>query len=382
MNKTESKCYAPIFICLLLVFTIGTGIQLFSDKLKNVPVNNDWDSYGENALDTEIINHFFLRSRFIDLNGGIRTVLGQREMNTVVKQNNGYLAMTATEGNEMAYEICAENLLAFQTALEKKGIRFLYVCGTDNVPAGSTMLPAGLSDYQTENTDRFLQMLEDRNISFLDTRKSFSEANRDPYSLIFRTDHHWTMEAGFLAAGEIETALESLLDTKTDPGVRDLKNFHIAYYPDCFLGSYGQRTGALFDGTDGFQILWPKEQPEIISHITGTGGSWEEMLLDRSYLTDPAENKSYTYDLVFHNVPGWFSNEASSSDKRILICCDSYGKTVIPFLLTAFREVRYVENSMLLNDELLDSYAPDVVILLYSPYYNLGYQSRFTFGIQ
>lgn len=91
------------------------------------------------------------------------------------------------------------------------------------------------------------------------------------------------------------------------------------------------------------------------------------------YNRKPLQNKEYTsrytYDYVLDAALGNYRNLDCKNDLKILIVTDSYGKAVNPFLIMGFSEVRFLYNreSEQLTKDYIDSYCPDIVILMYYP---------------
>lgn len=98
--------------------------------------------------------------------------------------------------------------------------------------------------------------------------------NLDAYDYFFKTDHHWTSEAGFYAFTKIAEYAENVLETRVDPKVRNLDNYNVENFEEWYLGSNGQRTGIHYGGIDDFHFISPKFETAIANLNTGETGNY------------------------------------------------------------------------------------------------------------
>ena len=94
IRKTTSMAYAIIF--LLLTVAVGAiSLKNLIEFYVNDEVDyNEWSADLGNKFETDVATTFFEKFQFVNLNGAMRNLLGQHEMNGVVKLNNGYLLTT------------------------------------------------------------------------------------------------------------------------------------------------------------------------------------------------------------------------------------------------------------------------------------------------
>ena len=144
-------------------------------------------------------------------------------------------------------------------------------------------------------------------------------------------------------------------------------NYNIEVYEKWHLGSNGQRTGIYFAGIDDFELIVPKFETTI--QREKTIGTMQELVYNRKPLQNKEYTSRYTYDYVLDAALGNYRNLDCKNDLKILIVTDSYGKAVNPFLIMGFSEVRFLYNreSQQLTKDYIDSYCPDIVILMYYP---------------
>ncbi len=191
--------------------------------------------------------------------------------------------------------------------------------------------------------------------------------NIDQYTMMYKTDHHWTTRAGFYAYCKLEDYLTQVFQCDVDSRIGDINNYDIEVYEKWHLGSNGQRTGIYFAGIDDFELIVPKFETTI--QREKTIGTMQELVYNRKPLQNKEYTSRYTYDYVLDAALGNYRNLDCKNDLKILIVTDSYGKAVNPFLIMGFSEVRFLYNreSEQLTKDYIDSYCPDIVILMYYP---------------
>ena len=153
------------------------------------------EATANSALDQD---HFF-----IQLYGEVQKLSGRTVVEdadprySVVKLTDG----TLTFVNDQALDVSGHgrSVVRLSRALEKRDIPLLYVQAPQKLQSGDPRLPDGVSDYGNDYADQILAVLEEQGVAALDLRETLAACGRDWSSLFFRTDHHWTPEAGFLA---------------------------------------------------------------------------------------------------------------------------------------------------------------------------------------
>lgn len=362
----KEKVYIAFFLVLLGLlsfFALGNLIISYKD---GSTINNE--SAGDDHLESDLVASVEGKGLFLNLNGGFRFLFGQKEMNGIVRLNNGYLAEPLDEVSPEILSDNAQSVADLQKSLADMDIPFLYVLTPFKIQSGNSQLPAFVEDYSNESLDILVSELQQRNVEVLDLRTSFSADGVDHYSLFYRTDHHWNIDGGFYASSVISQRLEEILGVTVDPNILDVQNYHRVTYLAWHLGSYGQRTGTLFaGGADDFDLLLPNFETSVTNESNGVQGSFEEVMINDESLQNRALDSRYTYDNTL-TLTHYCSNKASA-DKKILLLCDSMGKAVLPYLTLTFGDVKcldaYTPSS--LNQKVIQEYEPDIVIVMHFP---------------
>lgn len=366
LTKKPMAVYVLTFLTLLVVisfFSLGNLIMAYKNGEE---INNQ--TTGEDHLESDFTANVLGKNLFLNLNGGMRRILGQREMNGVVLLDNGFLAEVNEPVDQAILTKNARHMATLQQELEQRDIPLLYVLTPYKIQASDPELPHEIEDSTNDVMDAYIEQLQNEGVQPLDLRESFLQNGTNPYELFYRTDHHWNIQGGFFAYTVIARQAEKLLKVQVDPALLSKEQFVEEVYPRWHLGSYGQRTGALFaGGADDFSLLLPDFATTIVNTSTGDQGTFEEIVLDQSYLQKKDATSRYTYDRVLRL--GNFQSLTTGCGKKVLLVCDSMGRAVLPYLTLAFGDVCYVDayNPQNLTKELLDSYQPDLVIVMHYP---------------
>lgn len=356
MKKIASIIYAAVFLLAIGGLGLASFVGLISYYDTGTVKNNEWTVELGSKLETDIATTFFGKTSFVNYNGALNRLLGHREMNGVVKLNNGYLFSPWDYEEEEKLQNNADKVIELKEYLDERGIELLYVIPPYASSKYDPQLPAGVSDYGNDTLDRFSAMLQEGGVELVDIRETMRDDGINAYDMMYRTDHHWTSRAGFYAYTKINAILMQKLDCEVDEQVMDFSNYSVTTYPRWHMGSFGQRTGAYFAGIDDFELIEPMFDTYISN---GTeSGSYGEIVINKEALNNRDQTSRYTYDNVLGRSIGHFVNTQALNDKKLLVMTDSFGKAVNPFLILSYNEV------CSLNPEIGD-YRPDAVIIMY-----------------
>ncbi|MCR5283090.1 MAG: hypothetical protein K6E18_06935, partial [Lachnospiraceae bacterium] len=233
-------------ICLLGLFADGKVIKYY---VRHETINEEWTPELGRKNETEYAALFPGKELLLQLNGGIKRLLGQREMNGVVRLQNDHVTSLKEEKvpeKELRKE--ASNVAVLSNYLYQRGIDFLFVLPPDKISSAdgkssiraakskdgeSTIesirraceqtegvIPAGYVDYANRNIDIFMKTLDAKGVSYLDLRTEMKEDGIDPYDYFYKTDHHWTSEAGRYSFLKIADWTEKNTGVKLDQRAR------------------------------------------------------------------------------------------------------------------------------------------------------------------
>lgn len=367
MENLKRKSLIWIIIFIVVICGIG-GVSMYNlvryyvyDEVDY----NEWTANLGSKAETTIATTFFEKFQFVNLNGAIRNILGEKEMNGVVKLNNGYLMTTIDYVDDSTMQARANNVSAFNDYLKKRGTSFLFAITPYTCSKYDSQLPVGVEDYGNDDADRLMNYIAATGVDTLDFRSTMHDDGINQYDMMYKTDHHWTTTAGLYAYGKLEDYIVNKTGCSVDSRIADEANYTVKTYKGWHLGSRGQRTGSYFTGVDDFNLYIPKFD-SLIQNDQGQTGSMQDLVYDMGVLNQKDETSRYTYDVVLGNSLGHFINLNAQNDVKILIVTDSMGKAVNPFLMMAFSEIQYIyDGDASVTPEYIESYDPDVVICLY-----------------
>lgn len=379
MKTLEHKILAVTFLIALAVFAVITDISYANFYINDVVYNEKWIPDLGRKNETDYMSCFFGKEALIDLNGGVQRLMGTPEMNQVVRLENGHLTgmKVAIAENRLIEE--AGDIAYLYHYLQEAGVPFLYVAAPDKIAKHDKELPIGYADSTNENLDIFLAELQRQGVPYIDMRDEFFEIGMDQYDYFFRTDHHWTMEGGFFAYTKIAEWLQENVGISVDPTITDISNYSFTHYDNAIVGSWGQRTGKLFSGWEGIDILKPEFETKLLRTNDNAEGSFEEVWLAEDYIQE--NHPQHIYDLLFGNGYSGFINQNTDSNARIMMMCDSFGKVVNPFLVLSVKQFDVLESYYPehLTKEYVETVHPDAIILMQCPANNLGVDSSYTY---
>lgn len=368
MRKLNKSSIAYIFVFSLVVGVIGfcNAHNLVKFYVDDEVDYNEWNADLGNKFETDVATTFFEKFQFVNMNGAFRNLLGQREMNGVIKLNNGYLLTTVVYVDDNTLQSYANSVEALNNYLENRGTKLVYAMTPYTLSKYDPQLPVGVEDYGNDDADRLLEMLDNVGIDTIDFRKIMHEDGINQYDMMYKTDHHWNTAAGFYAYGILEDYIVNKTGCDVDERISDQSQYTITTYENWHLGSRGQRTGRYFAGIDNFDLYIPNFETSI-QNDAGAVGNMQDMVLDMAPLQNHDYTSRYTYDFVLGNSLAHYKNLNCRNDIKILIVTDSFGKAVNPYLIMGFSEIAYVYDADVSSvaPEYIEAYDPDIVILMY-----------------
>ncbi len=359
--------YGSLFVLILFAFGIGSGYRAMKFWINDEIIDNEWTLDLGSKGEIEYIANFWGKNHFLNLNGFMRNLTGQREMNGIVRLNNGYLFTPFDYIGDDVLEQRAAALGNLNRFLDTTDAELLVAITPDTTSKYDPQVPLGTEEYVNDNLDRLIPMLEGQGVDVMDFREVIHEDGIDQYTMMYKTDHHWTTKAGFYAYGKIADWIEEKTGIIPAQEIRELENYSITTYKNWHLGSRGQRTGMLFSGIDDFDLILP-EFDTLLTDGERTG-TFEELFINYEPFEKRDTTSRYTYELALRQSCGNYTNLLAANDLKLLMVGDSFAEAVCPYINISYGEVRYVYclQSDQLTWEDIEEYDPDVVVCLYYP---------------
>ncbi len=261
----KNKVFAVMFIFITFLISIGSAISNASY------FNSDSKLYNEN--NSHDINRFISWHEKLDFIFGENNIFSKQfiEIWSFLNRSNTsnisliedvqYGNLIQDENKSLYFPEPKKDIKPYAqkaVSLADKTTNFIYIQAPNKVIPGFTNSLVLNYNHANENADEFLKTLNQNNIKTFDLReKLFEQENKD--SLFYKSDHHWTTETAFWAFGEIIQKLDESFDLSLDTNnyYRDINNYKITKYNDCYLGSLGRRTGASVSGLDDYTFIEP-----------------------------------------------------------------------------------------------------------------------------
>ena len=242
-NSMEKKIVTIILLITVFAGSLWSHAYRYADELiasvtgrrENDVEGNDILTYAE--ISADYLSGLPFKREMIEINGSLAKSLNMRELyrkSGGIVLKNGYIAgiypYTSTD-----YEI--QQITELKSYLDERGIQLLYVNEPTKYIDDQVILEdLGRATYINDNTDRFLERLDDNGIPYIDLRDSIIEENLDSFDLFYRTDHHWTTYAGKMAAEVIAKELNRNYGYRIDLTLYDEDRFNYKEYKNAWLG--------------------------------------------------------------------------------------------------------------------------------------------------
>ena len=290
------------------------------------------------------------------------------EYNGVITMSDGYLTDIVPSGEVFDQVSSTVSLASF---CKERGSKFLFVQAPHKICKVTDTTLSGSTDYSNQNADAMLEGLLKEGIDILDLREAIHRENLSHHQLFYRTDHHWTVEAGLWASRHILQDLNLRFGFRTDPSLLNDERFRVEEYPSWFLGTQGKKVTLAHTAPDDFSLLYP-DYPTSFHYILPSRELDVEG--DFSVLYDLRRVEKLDYDGSPYLACAYgdqsleqITNLMPGENRKILLIHDSFGDCVIPFLALGVRnldaiDLRHFTGSL---QSYISSTEPDVVIVMY-----------------
>ena len=300
-----------------------------------------------------------LRANLTEAYGHLHTALGKDAQRNfqIVRSRTGQLNYGSFY-QFVPFEILSEHarrMWSMNRFFEDNGTRLLFV---NPPPVFQRGLPndfaPGLPTHNLNPVqDAFLFYLRSLGVNYVDLRYTFADNLLPAERYIFQTDHNWTTEASFEGFRDTVAGLNAIFGSSFDPEgrYRDIENYYKSTFPDSFLGSFGQRTGASFSGFDDFTLIWPGFDTDITFEYVSSNtinmrtGDFAHALINSAYLpANGSSNPARMYASYLGGLRPWSKivNNNSPDAPRLLMIHDSFGLPLAAFLAPLFREIHMI----------------------------------------
>lgn len=276
-------------------------------------------------LEKYVDDQFVFRNRAMEAKTQILKALGRQDINGVYLAQDNYLIEKIGE-EDLDQEQFNKNIQALRSFSDQwagQELRSLIV------PTAGLVLKDKLPSLAPQiQEDRLLdQLAEDLGPGFIDLRPRL-EAQKEDY-LYYRTDHHWTSLAAYLAYEELaqlEGRQVSLEDYRIERVSRD------------FRGSLYSKILDRSMPADEIDLFHPKSPVDY--RVYYDFGSQES---DSVYSRESLEEKDQYKVFLGGNYPELKIQGENKNNRRLLIFKDSYANALLPFLVGDYESISLVD---------------------------------------
>lgn len=376
-NKMK-KLTAVLFVLFLFTGFLRNGsyaqLQEMSDYLgQNIKNLGKEDALSVNKIEKEYVAAMPNRRNWIDINGGMAKLLNMQgfysDMGMYITDDLYIVSASPYTTTDYEYE----QTLDFKNFLDKNGVNLLYVNEPTKYDDDSLFRNEfGVESYSNRNADAFLDRIRNAGVNTVDLRESIKDEGIHISDLFYRTDHHWTTEAGIWAAERIAMGLNEHCGYDIDISLYDEDNYTFTKWQECWLGEQGRKVAQSYVGLDDYTEI----KPNFVTHYTfkpGEGeydGTFDDFINEERYdlENDVYENGSwhYSYDQI-----DCINNDVDYG--KVLILGDSYEQVTEPFISLGVHQVdalilrNYDPASFHLRDYILEK-EYDTVIICYAQF--------------
>lgn len=363
--KKNSFCYGLVFFAVICVFG-GMTYFNYVEKFFSGRIVASYESANtfKNKIEEKFYGYIPFKMQLVDLNGLFHKAFLHREMNGIVKLNNGYLTSVNRDYDTQVLSDSSKNIIAFNDYCKKNGVVFLYAQTAYKISKFDPQLPVGVNDVTNQAIDKMIENLKTADVNVLDLRECMHADGINQYDLYYRTDHHWTNEGAFYGYTKMAPMVANFTGTFLDTSLLDFENYNIETYRKWHLGSRGQRTGLLFASPDDYNLISPKFETRIFDSSDNSVQSLKEALVRKSVFENKNAAFRYTYDDAYRNrnINNLTSLDAKT-DLNVLLLSDSFQQGIKQFMLLTYKDFN-IDSYWNLSPELIAKYNPDVIIML------------------
>lgn len=335
----SSKALPILFLTIVFGFSILSFV--IPDKAKSAEENRvlaqtpslSYQTYFEGRFQTKLEQYFNdqfpFRNSLIKWKTASDLTLDIIESNGVIKSKDGYLIERIKNPSENNIRHDIKSLDNFKRSNPNCNFYLLLAPNAGNIMSEKLPRTVHMSN-QNKYMTSFFNDLKKIGITPIDSRKTL-EKNIDKQQLYYRTDHHWTTGAAYLAYKEAHK--EMGLDS-------DIKYKKLSIHRN-FRGTLASKSGFTNGRNDELQIYWPKKNQNYHDSIYNFVDV--KKTTNTFYAFDNLKKKDAYTIFGGWNHPFYTISTPTQSTRKLLLVKDSYANCMIPFLTQDFRKIVVVD---------------------------------------
>lgn len=284
--------------------------------------------------------------------------------------------IVTTINGKKDYTNLANKLVEFNKYLEEKGIELIYVqppVKIENTTSGGLM--DIYKDFTRENTNAFINVLNENNVNTLDLRIKMDEEKINYLEAFFETDHHWRPETGLWATKQIANKMNQDWKMNINLNLYNMERYNIEIYENALLGSQGRKITLGKVNAEDINIITPIYETNLTVEIPDLEykktGSLKDTLIDikKVHLKNLYADSAYSVYSYADRPVKKVTNNLIEDNEKILILKDSFADVVMPYLSLGTQNIyevdqRYFDGSI---KSFIEKNGITKVIVMYYP---------------
>ncbi len=335
----SSKALSILFLTMVFGFSILSLI--IPDKEKSAEENRvlaqsptlSHQTYFEGRFQTKLEQYFNdqfpFRNSLIKLKTASDLTLDIIESNGVITSKDGYLIERIKNPSQKEIRDDIKSLDNFKKRNPNCNFYFLLAPNAGNIMSEKLPRTVHMSN-QNKYMTSFFKDLKKIGVTPIDARKALRKYV-DKQQLYYRTDHHWTTGAAYLAYKEGHKIMD--LDS-------NIKYKKLSVHRN-FRGTLASKSGFTNGRNDELQIYWPREHQDYHDSIYNFVDA--KKTTNTFYAFDNLKKKDAYTIFGGWNHPFYTISTPTKSTRKLLLVKDSYANCMIPFLTQDFRKIVVVD---------------------------------------
>lgn len=318
-----------------------------------------------------------LKSVFREVYGVTNLVISPNHIENITKDGDGFLEPMVWETYDL--ENAETEIAKLKESCDKAGSNFAYIAFPSKSDEENVSGYNGWDINTEETRAEFLDWLMVNNYYMFDVRKVFEADGYHVKDYFYKTDHHWTSEAGLYASRALANYLRDEFGYDMDVDKLDAEKFSYETYENLWLGETGRKVSKTWVGVlDDFTKITPNYETSFEMGFIESDGIVEEgdfsMFIDESGYDRSEDFYEYSahYSYLGSEAKRIIRNKENTRGPKILLIRDSQSAVVVPFLALTTSEVA-VWNTRSDPDGLLDYIEGndfDIVLLALGDYWS------------
>lgn len=360
----KNKFAALVFLAILLLFclmNLVTGDKQFSEKenraLEQKPKftlvgveSGRWMEHYESYVSDQFVGRNF----WVSLKSRVDLIAGKRKSNGVFKGKNKYLLEDIAKPDGEQMEANLEAMKNFQKQYSDIPMYMMLVPNAANIK--SDQLPRfAVTEDQNQQFAEIKKTLG-TGFQWIDAEKIMKEHRSE--EIYYHTDHHWTTLGAYY--GYQQLAKDMKLDTSV---TSNMKAYAVT---NTFNGTLSSTSGYETGYEEPMYIYAPENLDNSVQVVVNNVEAQTKTatLYDASKL----EEKDKYALFLGGNYPILDIKTTADSTDRLLLIKDSYANSVIPFLVSHYREIIVIDPRYYYDDiqEVMEDNRISSVLFLYN----------------